>query len=94
MSALKQADWLRPTLENDDDEDMDVDDEEPPPLVWNRPELSSDWRRWLIENADAIDELYACYKEAGRRLFGRAFNQCGTYGDFAQYVYAKLQPGA
>ena len=92
---FKQADWLLPTLNNDDEEeDPPGEDFETPPPQWRRRQLTSNWRQWQTEHADTLDELYSVYKDVGTRLFGHAFNQFGTYGDFTQYVYSKLQPGA
>ena len=101
MSARKMADWVKPTRENDPDSDEE-DDRVPLPVGgdfevaprYKRRHLTTDWRQWSKENMDALQELYRVYRGCGDRLFGSAFDQCGSFARFAEYVYSTLQPGA
>jgi hypothetical protein len=95
------ADWVKPTRENDNDSDSE-DDRMPLPVggdfevrpVYKHHHLTTDWRGWSRDNMEALQELYTAYRVCGQRLFGGAFNQCGSFTLFAEYVYSTLQPGA
>ena len=42
---------------------------------------------WHNQNYDAIVELWAAYKETGKKLFGGAFMQFGNLNEFSYFVY-------
>lgn len=94
MSAFKGADWLRAVLPND--ESSESEDEEP--IVAPAPELNArcltDYQRWLRDNENELWDLYRAYVEQGVAIFGKAFNQLGSFKMFTRYVYRTLQPGA
>lgn len=94
------ADWVKPTRDNDPDSD-DEDDGIHLPVGgdfeyprYKHHLLTTDWRRWGKDNMDALQELYEVYRRCGIGLFGKAFDQCGNYARFVEYVYSTLQPGA
>ena len=57
--------------------------------------MSEHWTAstWFDENYDAIEELWHALTGPGQQLFGNAFMQYGTFGDFAHYVYTRTVPG-
>ena len=42
---------------------------------------------WHNAHYEAIVELWAVYKETGRKLFGNAFEQLGNLNKFSYFVY-------
>ncbi len=56
--------------------------------------MRQDRAQWVVDNADACQELFRVFKGAGVTLFGRAFHQCGSATSFAHYVYKHTTPGA
>ena len=56
--------------------------------------MARDRAAWIIDNQDAIEELWATFKQTGTALFGRAFFQCGNITPFAHLVYKYTMPGA
>ena len=77
---------------DDDDPDYredsaDEDDEIPASMARDRAE-------WVMDNQEAIEELYHHFKECGRQLFGDAVVQCGNVTRFAHFVYKQTMPGA
>ena len=79
-------------LPSDDDasyreSSADEDDELPESMARDRAQ-------WVVDNQDALEELYAAYKDVGAQLFGRAFFQCGSITPFAHFVYKHTTPGA
>ena len=56
--------------------------------------MARDRAQWVVDNQDALEELYRAFKEAGQHLFGRAFFQCGNITSFAHFVYKNTMPGA
>ena len=58
----------------------DEDDELPKSMARDRAQ-------WVVDNQDALQELYAAYRATGTQLFGNAFNQCGNITCFAHFVY-------
>tara|TARA_B100001250_G_scaffold268515_1_gene231664 strand:- start:619 stop:927 length:309 start_codon:yes stop_codon:yes gene_type:complete len=69
------------------EESADEADELPKSMARDRAE-------WVVDNQEAIEELYRITKEAGVRLFGEAFLQCGGVTAFAHFVYKHTTPGA
>ena len=58
------------------------------------PSMGRDRAQWVVDNTDAIEELYKVFKEGGNQLFGRAFFQCGGITAFSHFLYRYTQPGA
>lgn len=89
--ALMNACDLPSDTEDDDasyrESSADEDDELPESMARDRAQ-------WVVDNQDALEELYAAYKDVGVQLFGRAFFQCGTITPFAHFVYKHTTPGA
>jgi hypothetical protein len=48
---------------------------------------------WVVDNQDALAELYQCFKGSGVVLFGRCFYQLGTMNEFCKFVYKYTMPG-
>lgn len=91
--ALMDGRDLPDDLTSDDDDpdyredSCDSDDELPASMARDRAE-------WVVQNSEAVEELYAHYRMVGEQLFGTAFNQCGNITKFAHFVYKQTMPGA
>lgn len=55
--------------------------------------MRQDRAQWVVDNAEAVEELFRAFKAAGTALFGRAFHQCGSATTFSYYVYKHTTPG-
>ncbi len=53
-----------------------------------------DRAQWTVDNADALAELFNCFRADGRALFTNAFFQLGTINEFSKFVYKYTSPGA
>lgn len=58
------------------------------------PTCAQDRADWIVQNYDAIAELYQIYRQAGQQLFGNAFFQLGDITAFAHFTYNYTTPGA
>lgn len=58
------------------------------------PSLARDRAQWVVDNYEAVAELFKVFKDVGQDLFGRAFFQCGTVTEFSHFVYKHTTPGA
>jgi hypothetical protein len=56
--------------------------------------MARDRAQWVVDNQDAVEDLYRAFKETGKQLFGEAFFQCGNITPFAHFVYKYTMPGA
>ena len=86
-------DLMEGLYDSDDDSDPDYredsadDDEDELP-----PSRARDRAQWIVDNTDAVEELYHAFKEIGTQIFGRAFFQVGTITDFSHFVYNHTTP--
>tara|TARA_B100000579_G_scaffold408294_1_gene396311 strand:- start:418 stop:720 length:303 start_codon:yes stop_codon:yes gene_type:complete len=85
---------MREFSESEDDSDPDyressADDEDELPKS-----MARDRAQWVVDNHEALAELYAEFKDVGRHLFGEAFFQCGNITVFSHFVYRHTMPGA
>ena len=48
---------------------------------------------WMVENVDALGELYSLFKRDGEKLFGSAFLQMCDINVFCKFVYKYTTPG-
>ena len=46
-----------------------------------------EYPNWFEKYYDELVELYGLYKQAGDRMFGRCFDQCGSLDSFARFIY-------
>ena len=80
--------------------DLPSDDEYDPDYTEDESEddlphtMGRDRAQWVVDNSEAVEELYRAFKITGQALFGGAFFQCGTVTDFAHLVYKYTSPGA
>ena len=80
-------------MDSDDDYDPDYretdseDDELP-------RSMQRDRAQWIVDNQDALEDLYRNFKETGQSCFGRAFFQTGNITSFANFLYRFTTPGA
>ena len=58
------------------------------------PSMARDRAQWVVDNREAVAELYRAFKESGQALFGAAFFQCGSITEFSHLVYKYTMPGA
>jgi len=75
---------------SDDDPDYresSADEDDDLPLS-----MARDRAQWVVDNQDAVEELYRQFKDCGYQLFGRAFFQCGNITPFAHFVYKHTTP--
>ena len=56
--------------------------------------MARDRAQWVVDNQEAIEEVYRLFKENGMQAFGRAFYQTGNVTAFAHFVYRYTTPGA
>ena len=89
--ALMSGRDLPDDFSDDPDYREDSADEEDDELP---PSMARDRAQWVVDNQDAVEELYRAFKEAGVTLFGGAFFQCGNITPFAHFVYKYTMPGA
>lgn len=49
---------------------------------------------WMEEHFDVLSDLYIGFKRDGEKVFGRSFNQFGTFVNYVEFVftYTVLQP--
>lgn len=52
--------------------------------------VQTQFNAWVDEHYDVLQELYSCYKDSGRRVFGGAFHQLGDFADFITFVYRHM----
>lgn len=83
------------TLELTDSDDPDyredsdnTDDDDLP------PSMGRDRAAWMIDNSDALAELYKLLRDAGEKMFGNAFLQLSSLNAFCNFVYKYTTPGA
>ena len=83
---------LPPSDDSDDPdyrEDSDEGDEDDLP-----PSMGRDRAQWMIDNREALAEVYRALKEVGQGVFGTAFMQLGNLNAFGNFVYKYTTPGA
>ena len=51
-------------------------------------------RAWYATYAEELTALYEAFTDSGDALFGPAFNQLGSLGHFAEFVFKVTHPGA
>lgn len=56
--------------------------------------IGRDRAQWVVDNTDALEDLYRAVKEYGQRVFGGAFLQTGNITAFSHFVYKYTSPGA
>ena len=79
--------------DSDDDPDYreesdDSDADDLPRTMWR------DRADWIVQNQDAIADLFHVIKAAGQVVFGGAFLQTANINHFANFVYKYTTPGA
>ena len=77
--------------DSDDDYDPDYveDDSSEDDLP---PTRGRDRAQWVVDNQEAVEELYRAFQEVGRQLFGEAFFQIGDVTKFAHFIYTHTTP--
>ena len=87
------VDWERPSDDSEDDpdyrEDSDEGDEDDLPRSMGR-----DRAQWMIDNREALAEVYRVLKGTGTQVFGAAFLQQSSLNAFGNFVYKYTTPGA
>jgi hypothetical protein len=92
-SAPGHTDYEIPSDNSDDDpdyrEDSDEGDEDDLP-----PSMGRDRAQWMIDNREALAEVYRALKSVGQDTFGTAFLQLSSLNAFGNFVYKYTTPGA
>ena len=57
------------------------------------PHVRRERKQWVVDNFDALEELFKCFKTDGQALFGGAFYQLGDLNKFVHFVFASTVPG-
>ena len=70
------------TARSSDDDDIEI------PFVLRRS-----FHFWVVDNQDALTEVYTKFITDGEILFGRAFFQTGSFHEFAMLVFKFTMPG-
>lgn len=87
------ADYELPSDNSEDDpdyrEDSDEGDEDDLP-----PSMGRDRAQWMIDNREALAEVYRALKQLGQGTFGSAFLQLSSLNAFGNFVYKYTTPGA
>ena len=82
-----------PSDNSDDDpdyrEDSDEGDEDDLP-----PSMGRDRAQWMMDNRQALLDVYCALKQIGEETFGSAFLQLGNLNAFGNFVYKYTTPGA
>ena len=79
-------------LPSDDDSDPDYCEESSEEESDGTSMRARDRAQWVVDNVDAVEELYEAFKEAGQQLFGRAFFQIGDITRFSHFIYNNTTP--
>jgi len=71
------------------DSGSDLDDENYGFLTLDHTSLTLDRTRlaWLNEHFDELQELYKCFQDSGRKVFGNAYFQRGGFHTFIEFVH-------
>lgn len=87
------ADYDVPSDNSDDDpdyrEDSDEGDEDDLP-----PSMGRDRALWMMDNSEALRDVYVALLHVGKETFGSAFLQLGNINAFGNFVYKYTTPGA
>lgn len=77
-----------------DDDDYDPDyretDSEDDELPMS---MQRDRAQWIVDNQEALEDLYRDFKEKGRYVLGASFLQTGNITSFGNFIYRFTTPG-
>ena len=81
-------------LHDSDDDDYDPDyretDSEDDELPMS---MQRDRAQWIVDNQEALEDLYRDFKEKGRYVLGASFLQTGNITSFCNFIYRFTTPG-
>ena len=45
------------------------------------------FHHWIEEHFEVISDLYIGFKRDGEKVFGRSFNQLGSFANYAEFIF-------
>ena len=93
MSSFKGDSYYEAHVDDDMDPDYRESSEEDSAESDIPRSMKRDRAHWIVEHQDALSELFQCFRNSGRVLFGNAFYQVGTLNQFCNFVYKYSMPG-
>ena len=94
MSSFKGDSYFKPHADDQFDPDYRESSEEDSAESDNLPlSVKRERAQWIVDNHDALVELFQCFKTDGEAIFGRAFYQLGDINQFVKFVFKTTVPG-
>jgi hypothetical protein len=94
MSSFKADSYFKPYAGDEFDPDYressEEDSTESDTLPFN---VKRERAQWIVDNQEALEELFQCFKRDGQAIFGRAFYQLGDINQFVKFVFKTIVPG-